>query len=326
MATLLELKYQKKVPVWKSVGESYAFLVANLPRFAAYAVALSVLLAVYKYLLLRTEIGIRIYLFLTGWTFDLPGWILGESVYWDYLMLAGGLEVYSWSPLFGRFLLSNWAPAVLAEAAFAALWIRAFLRASKGEPWPVKPLALEVGKIFAVLWVFNGLTGYAAVGELWLIVKATEFMVAHNSVFLFIVSILVVPPVVALVLYRVPLAVPGIVAGERRFGIGAIRAASLGGTFRLLVALLLASIPFAAVEWLLANAFGFNYETRSLTDSEALNTVIAFAQQLANFVYFAVFYGVYAMAWYVQADDAKSTGLSAPSERAPQERPTPSLS
>lgn len=318
MATLLELKYTKKVPVWKSVGESYAFLFGNLQRFAAYAVALAVLLQVFEYLLLRTETGTRIYLFLTVWMFDVPGWIVGESAYWSYLIFAGGLEAISFSPLFGRSFINNWTPVVLAEAAFAALWIRMFLRANRGEPWPAKPLALEVGKVFAVLWLFHGLKGYAAIGEYWLIFKASELMVTHDTVFFLVVSVLVVPPIVAFFLYRIPLAVPGIVAGEKRFGVGAIRMASLGGMVRLLVALLLASIPFAAVDWLLVKAAGFSYDSRSLTGSEVLNTLIEFGQQLANFTYIAVFCGVYAMAWYVQADAAQSTGLSAPSERVPQ--------
>lgn len=311
------LKAGKKILVRRCVGEGYSFLLGNLPRFAIYAVPLTALLMIFEYLV-RTETGFTIYYFLTGWTWDAPLWLLGEDFSREYETYRFSSEVISWSPLFGRSMVSGWTPYILAEAAFAAFWIRAFLHAPRDKSRRAKPFAIAAGKIFAVIWVFENLRFYAGFAGLWVIAKGVEYATSHNSIFVMMISIIVVPAVIALLLCRIPLAIPGIVAGARRFGIGGIAAPGLFGNVRLLAALVLATLPLVAVNWLLAEITGVSYEYPRYTDHAVLATLIQFGQQLAVFASYAVSYGIYATAWYLQADASRSSGLSTPFERKPE--------
>jgi hypothetical protein len=147
-----------------------------------------------------------------------------------------------------------------------------------------------------------------------LFIEGVEYATSRDSVILLIVSILVTV-VVVLLLCRIPLAIPGIVAGARRFGIGGIAAPRLSGNFRLLAALVLAILPVVAVNWLLAEITGISFDSPRYTDHKVLANLVQFGQQLAIFAYFAVSYGIFATAWYLQADALQSSEVSTPFQR-----------
>lgn len=308
-------KTSNKIPVWRSVGEGYSFLFKNPPCFAIYAVPLTALLIGFDYLVWRTETGVEIYFFLFGWMWKAKLWLLSEHFVQEYESYRFTLEALSWSPLFGKPLTAGWTPYILAEAAFAIFWIRAFLHGNQDKPVRTKSFAVAAGKIFVVIWIFENLRLHAGFAEYWMLMKGVEYAASHDSIFLLMVSIFVALPVIVLLLCRIPLAVPAIVAGAGRFGIDAIAAPGLFGNIRLLAALMLATLPLVAVNWLLVAITGVSYDSPRYTDHAVFATLIQFGQQLAVFASFAVSYGIYATAWRVMADASLSTGLSTPFQR-----------